>query len=501
MVTKTILQQGLYGLDRVKDYYKGKSFRFSDYKIGGHYENTEYVQDFVVHEEILYSCMVSNQGEIPQVNSLYWKRLFGADTLSVVVSPDSEKIDDVPILTSNPDGIKVEGLIDRLIRTFEYHHDQVNNTARYTITAVDGTIYEADFPGEYLLTNADYNKENTTLSLYFYDDKAGSRHKIDINLEIERDYGTTYIPSSGVIDRQHHYSGYIANSGGTVTLSVNTSKPCRFYVISTSNTTLKFSNNWINAGENIVVSDVPYKVNCSVEPITGNVYYEAELLEEEITKSTSRFLGIYNYPSYLNSVCGGDNTGYNLGIRAYNSSFEQTYENTDYYFGYNDNVLNNQDSFVTIPDMGGDSYGVYVAPIDSDYIGSIRLTALSSGDTKYDLYNPSIGMLTSHIGEKFKSGTAFVFWGSIYALASIGEHLDTTETTSLVLNVDVDTWLDLDSITNPFPNLNTASILIRRPSTNTYVTDELYSAQYAALVAAFPKATIREVDIDTYSTW
>lgn len=74
---------------------------------------------------------------------------------------------------------------------------------RYRITAIDGTLYEADFPAMNLLADAKYDEDTHTLHLYFYDDVGGVYHDVPINLDGLVDiYGVTPDGGLGITNNQ-----------------------------------------------------------------------------------------------------------------------------------------------------------------------------------------------------------------------------------------------------------------------------------------------------------
>ena len=107
---------------------------------------------------------------------------------TIEIDPDSEKIETVDILSISTDGLKITGLIDKLIKSFEFvttpnPDPDLPPTTKYVITAVDGTTYSANFPGMELFSHAEYDATTHILHLFFYNDKTGDYDDIQINLE------------------------------------------------------------------------------------------------------------------------------------------------------------------------------------------------------------------------------------------------------------------------------------------------------------------------------
>lgn len=67
-ITPNIDLQNSIQRDRVlesRDFYKGKSFRYSVWAVGHPYHNDEWYIDFVSHEGVLYACKKNHISSTP----------------------------------------------------------------------------------------------------------------------------------------------------------------------------------------------------------------------------------------------------------------------------------------------------------------------------------------------------------------------------------------------------------------------------------------------------
>lgn len=65
----------------IRNYSKGKSFKFSEWNELDTYNNDEFVQDWVTHKGVLWVCNITNTNHEPELKSEFWTKVLSAEGL------------------------------------------------------------------------------------------------------------------------------------------------------------------------------------------------------------------------------------------------------------------------------------------------------------------------------------------------------------------------------------------------------------------------------------
>ena len=68
----------------IRNYSRGKSFKFSEWNSVDTYNNDSFIQDWVVYRGILWVCKKTNTNQAPDYYSEYWDKVLSANTFESI---------------------------------------------------------------------------------------------------------------------------------------------------------------------------------------------------------------------------------------------------------------------------------------------------------------------------------------------------------------------------------------------------------------------------------